>query len=103
MAHAIPALAYKRLCDLIRLECGIIFSPAKRTMLESRVGRRARALGMASLSDYCEYLQSREGRRLEGPRFIDEVTTHKTDFFREPAHFEYLAGKICPELSRYYG
>ena len=28
------------------------------------------------------------------------MTTHKTDFFREPAHFDYLVSRIIPELSR---
>jgi chemotaxis protein methyltransferase CheR len=30
---------------------------------------------------------------------IDQVTTNKTDFFREPAHFDYLARKALPELT----
>jgi chemotaxis protein methyltransferase CheR len=29
---------------------------------------------------------------------IDAVTTNKTDFFREPDHFEYLASKALPDL-----
>jgi chemotaxis protein methyltransferase CheR len=31
---------------------------------------------------------------------INQVTTNKTDFFREPAHFDYLRCKVLPELSR---
>ena len=31
---------------------------------------------------------------------IDEVTTNKTDFFREPAHFKFLVDKALPELIR---
>ena len=31
---------------------------------------------------------------------INQVTTNKTDFFREPAHFDYLIGKTLPELTR---
>ena len=30
---------------------------------------------------------------------IDVITTNKTDFFREPAHFEFLAQKALPELA----
>jgi len=30
--------------------------------------------------------------------FLDVVTTNKTDFFREPDHFEYLVQKALPEL-----
>ena len=31
---------------------------------------------------------------------IDEVTTNKTDFFREPSHFAYLKEKALPDLLR---
>ncbi len=30
---------------------------------------------------------------------IDAVTTNKTDFFREPQHFRYLASKILPQVA----
>jgi chemotaxis protein methyltransferase CheR len=98
--NRISAHEYQRLAHLIRLECGIDFPPAKRDMVESRLARRARALGIESLSAYCEHLHTSEGRREEVGRLIDEVTTHKTDFFREPAHFDYLVDRIVPELMR---
>ena len=44
-----------------------------------------------------------EGRLCEKPHLIDAVTTHKTDFFREPAHFEYLVKQVVPELFRTSG
>jgi chemotaxis protein methyltransferase CheR len=31
---------------------------------------------------------------------INQVTTNKTDFFREPAHFAYLTRKVLPEITR---
>jgi len=102
-ADGISERDYRRLSDLIRSESGIEFSPAKRTMIETRLGKRARALHMPSLSAYCDYVTSREGRREEWPRLIDAVTTHKTDFFREPAHFDYLVDHAVPELTRVSG
>jgi chemotaxis protein methyltransferase CheR len=90
---------YHELCALIQAECGIVFNAAKRTMVESRLQRRARALGLGSLTDYCGYLRNREGRERETPYLVDAVTTHKTDFYREPAHFECLAGHVLPELT----
>lgn len=101
MSHGngLSALEYRKLADLIHSECGIAFSESKRVMMETRLGRRARALGMESLKVYCQYLYTPEGRAQEGPYLIDEVTTHKTDFFREPAHFDYLLGHIVPELA----
>jgi chemotaxis protein methyltransferase CheR len=100
---SISDLDYRRLNDLIRSEWGIEFPAAKRVMVETRLGKRARALGLGSLSAYCELLFSPRGRQEEIAQLIDAVTTHKTDFFREPAHFEHLTRSIVPELVRLFG
>ncbi|MDE3166201.1 MAG: chemotaxis protein CheR [Acidobacteriota bacterium] len=89
---------YQELCSLIEAECGIVFTPAKRSMVESRLQRRARALGLGSLAAYCGHLRDREGRERETPHLVDAVTTHKTDFYREPAHFDCLSGQVLPDL-----
>ena len=72
-------------------------------MLETRLRKRVRTLGMASLAAYCKYVDTPQGREEEWPNFIDAITTHKTDFFREPAHFEYLIESSVPELDRLFG
>ena len=82
----------------IQETCGIKMPPSKRTMLESRLQRRLRALGMKSFEEYCKYLFSDEGKKSELPHCIDAVTTNKTDFFREPFHFEYLTETALPRL-----
>lgn len=78
-------------------------APAKRIMLETRLRKRVRALGLESFAAYCRYLDSPDGRGQEWPNLIDAVTTHKTDFFREPAHFEILVDQALPELARMCG
>ena len=94
---------YRRISDLIRLECGIAFPQAKRTMVETRLQRRAKALGLPSLAAYCAYMETPEGKGRESPYLIDAVTTHKTDFFREPQHFDYLNSIVLPDLARSCG
>jgi chemotaxis protein methyltransferase CheR len=94
---------FRRLADLIGSQCGVVISSGKRIMLETRLRKRARALGLQSLSTYCEYLHSAAGRTDEWPNFVDVITTHKTDFFREPAHFEFLASEALPELAEGLG
>jgi len=89
---------FARLSELIQVTCGIRISPPKIKMLESRLQKRLRSLGMESFADYCPYLFSPEGMRNELILMIDAVTTNKTDFFREPVHFEYLGRKIVPEF-----
>jgi len=78
-------------------QCGISLVPAKKTMLEARLQKRLRNLGLRSFRDYCDYLFSPRGSELEKVLMIDLVTTNKTDFFREPDHFDYLVNRVLPE------
>jgi chemotaxis protein methyltransferase CheR len=68
-------------------------------MLEGRLKRRLRELEIGSYRQYCEYLFGEEGRRQEVTSLIDVVTTNKTDFFREPKHFDYLTQSALPDLA----
>ena len=72
-------------------------------MLETRLVKRARALGFDSLAGYCQYIHTPEGKSAEWSNVIDAVTTHKTDFFREAGHFDFLVERALPELVRCCG
>lgn len=85
---------FSRLSEFIYKECGIKMPPAKKTMLEARLQKRLRTLGMSSFGAYCDFLFSSEGLKLELVQMIDLVTTNKTDFFREPDHFDYLVNHV---------
>jgi chemotaxis protein methyltransferase CheR len=92
-----------RLSEFIYKTCGIKLPPAKRTMLEARLSKRLRALGMKGYDSYCDYLFSDSGMHEELVSMIDLVTTNKTEFFREAPHFEFLARKAIPDLIRRHG
>jgi chemotaxis protein methyltransferase CheR len=77
---------------------GIKMPITKITMLEGRLRRRLRATGIATLDAYCEYLFKQNGLTTESTYLIDAVTTNKTDFFREPKHFEYVERMVLPEM-----
>ena len=94
---------FRRLGEFIYQVCGIRLNDSKKVMLESRLSKRLKVLGMKSYKDYCEYLFSQEGRNEELVHMIDMVTTNKTDFFREPDHFDFLRRKALPELIRIHG
>jgi chemotaxis protein methyltransferase CheR len=95
--ESISGRDYSRLCKLIHAEAGINLGSGKKTMLEGRIKRRLKALGLCSYSEYCDYLFGHAGLKDEITHLIDVVTTNKTDFFREPGHFDYLVGKMLPE------
>ncbi|MDD3846350.1 MAG: hypothetical protein PHC90_08310 [Syntrophorhabdaceae bacterium] len=91
---------FDELSVFIHREVGIKITPVKKVMLEGRLQKRLRRLGMTSFEEYCAYLFSDEGRSGELVNMIDEVTTNKTDFFREPAHFNFLISRVLPALMR---
>jgi chemotaxis protein methyltransferase CheR len=89
---------FGRLRSFIYAQSGINLNSDKKTMLELRIKRRLRSLNLTSFSEYCEYLFGHKGQKEEIVHFLDVVTTNKTDFFREPDHFEYLTHTALPEL-----
>ena len=82
---------------------GIKLPKSKRTMVEGRLRKRVRALGLGGLKEYCAHLFERGGLDNELSELIDCVTTNKTDFFREPMHFEFMRDVIIDEMSRLQG
>ncbi len=89
---------FKRLSNFIYDNFGIKMPPAKRTMLQSRLHKRLRALNIDSFSKYIDYLFSKEGSVVEVIQMIDVVSTNKTDFFREPTHFDFMSEKLIPSI-----
>lgn len=90
---------FRRLSDWIHANIGVCMGPEKKTLMEGRVKKRMRHLKIPSFQKYCEFVFSPQGKGEEAPFLIDVVTTNKTDFFREPAHFEYLNRTALPRLA----
>jgi chemotaxis protein methyltransferase CheR len=82
--------------NLVAEKTGISLSDAKSHMVYSRLSRRLRSLNIPTFAQYCEYLA--KGDPDELTHFVNAITTNLTAFFRENHHFEYLAGKVLPEL-----
>jgi chemotaxis protein methyltransferase CheR len=87
--------------QFIESTCGIRMPDSKKLMLESRLQKRLKHLGIGTFRDYYDYLVSKQGMRDELVRMIDVVTTNKTDFFREAAHFTYLTESVLPKIPEF--
>jgi len=96
--ESISKADFGRLCGLIYNQSGIVLGPDKKTMLELRIKRRLRSLSLDSYATYCEYLFEGHHEGEEIVQLIDVVSTNKTDFFREPDHFDFLVRTAVPEL-----
>ncbi|HUX54869.1 MAG TPA: CheR family methyltransferase [Williamwhitmania sp.] len=91
-------IEFSRLSDFIYKESGIKMPPIKRIMLQSRLQKRLRELKMLSFKEYCDYVFSKSGQIGEIVHMLDVVSTNKTDFFREPVHFDFLQEVVLPEF-----
>lgn len=89
---------FSKLSAFIHAEYGIHLPPVKKSLLEGRLRKRMRRMGIPSFKQYCKYLFTDRGMAEELSHMIDAVTTNKTDFFREPAHFSYVVGTALPAL-----
>jgi chemotaxis protein methyltransferase CheR len=89
---------FHRLAKFIEGYSGIKMPPSKITMIEGRLRKRLRATGMPDLKHYCDFLFEKDGLTTEAVHLIDVMTTNKTEFFREPDHFKYLAEQAVPNL-----
>lgn len=80
--------------DLIRAEftelTGNRLGQDKRVLIESRLRKRLNELKIQT-KDYIKLVKSDPE---ESSRFISALTTHKTDWFREPQHFAFLNEQI---------
>jgi chemotaxis protein methyltransferase CheR len=99
----LSAESFSLFAQFITRELGIKMSPEKVTMLKGRLMRRLRVLQIDSLEEYQDYLFASPHAEQERIHFIDAVTTNKTDFFREPQHFDYLRNTVLPAFRSEHG
>jgi chemotaxis protein methyltransferase CheR len=97
---AMPDYVYDKLCGFIIDQYGLKLGPQKKSLLEGRIRKRLKTLGIPSFKEYCDFLFSPKGLESETQLLAHVVTTHKTDFFREPAHFTYLTQNVLPGLAK---
>ncbi len=89
---------FELLSALVLSQTGIALGPSKRALLQARLGKRLKALGLSKFLDYHRLLEQQGPEGEELGRFVDAVTTNKTEFFREPHHFAYLRDRLVPAL-----
>ena len=86
---------------VISTRLGIKMPASKKTMLHGRLQRRARALGLDGPAAYHhQFFANPETQGEELQHLLNLATTNKTDFFREPAHFDFLVKTALPEWRR---
>jgi two-component system, chemotaxis family, protein-glutamate methylesterase/glutaminase len=82
---------YAEIAVLIKDRCGIDLSENKYALIDTRLKRRIESLGLTSLEDYYKVILA---DREELKNCIEALTTHKTEWFREIVHFQWLKEEI---------
>jgi len=75
---------------------GIFLSDAKRDLVQSRLRSRIQELGLEGIGHYKSHLETLPPSHQEWQVFVNLLTTNKTDWFREPSHFDFLVGSFLP-------
>ncbi|ADD66979.1 MCP methyltransferase, CheR-type [Denitrovibrio acetiphilus DSM 12809] len=95
----LSAKNFTMLRSFIEKSCGIKLADTKKSMVEGRLRKRIRALGMSGYKEYLDYVMALENGAAEQLHLIDVITTNKTEFFRENNHFESMTNQILPLLA----
>ena len=87
---------FDRIRQMAYEHCGVDLG-GKQVLVEARLGKKVREMGLPSFQDYCEHVR----KDASGEAFtamIDALTTNHTSFFREARHFEFLRSVVLPHL-----
>jgi chemotaxis protein methyltransferase CheR len=81
--------AFDQISGYVNRTYGINLSEAKRNLVENRLFKRLRFLRMNSYAQYINHIFEPAGKQ-ELDLLCDFLSTNKTYFYREPAHFDFV-------------
>lgn len=88
---------FKKISRIVYNHSGIDLKSGKEALVRARLAKRLRAIGMTCVEEYMRHIESNEGANELG-FMLDIMTTNKTSFFREVAHFNYMQEEILPKI-----
>ncbi len=91
--HELSELEMKELIELAHRHTGMTIAQNKKTMMQSRLRPRLRALGLHSYAEYIVYLGT---HKQEVQAFVNQVTTNETSFFRTNRVWDYFQKEFLP-------
>lgn len=99
-----PALnekQFKHIASYIESTVGIKMPIEKKLMMQSRLNSRLKSLNFPNFEEYINFIFSKTPEaEVELVKLVDAMTTNLTEFFREPAHFDYLTDIVLPKYAK---
>ncbi len=78
--------------------CGIYFQDNKKYLLESRLQKRIKFLGLNSFEEYLNYVKLKSSGTYEQNYLYEAITINETFFFRNQPQLEALISKVIPGI-----
>jgi chemotaxis protein methyltransferase CheR len=98
MQYVLSNKEFEMFRGLIYDTCGISLTLSKKELVKARLTKRLTKTGLNSFNDYYNYVTKTDKTGKELIHLIDNISTNKTDFFREKKHFDYLNTTLLPDL-----
>lgn len=86
----IPSSIFRKISNYVQDNYGIQLPPEKKMMVEGRIRKRMKDAGIEDFTDYVQFAFSPAEEKKERIQLVNAITTNKTHFFREHAHFDFL-------------
>jgi chemotaxis protein methyltransferase CheR len=95
---ALTAEEYRRLCEYLYRQSGIVFTEEKRYYVERRVNERMSVTGSQSFASY--FARLRINAQGESEQFVNALTVNETYFYREEHQLKCLTTDLLAERVR---
>ena len=89
---------FKEVQKLVYNNLGINLTEKKRSLVESRLQRTIKSLGLSSFRQYLNYIKNDTTGQAFG-ELSNRISTNHTFFFREEEHFKHLTSTVLPKIS----
>ena len=98
-SYALSDRDFNRIRELMYDICHIDLHAGKRELVQARLSKRLRRLGIDDFNDYVKRVTD-DPSGLELSFMVDMLTTNLTFFFREADHFDYLKREVLERSAR---
>ncbi|GAX60073.1 methylase of chemotaxis methyl-accepting protein [Candidatus Scalindua japonica] len=98
MQYVLSNQEFELFRSLIYDTCGISLTLSKKELVKARLTKRLINTGLNTFNDYYDYVTKTDKTGRELIHLIDNISTNKTDFFREKKHFDFLNTTLLPAL-----
>ena len=88
---------FQKIAKVALTEAGLAIPDSKKALVQSRLSRRIRQLGVSRYAEYIPLIDD-PTNRTERRELVSVLTTNVSSFFRERHHFKFLANELLRQF-----